>query len=242
MVANLRRTGCSWSSTPAARTPTSPISRAHLPAGPFVWCHADRALLALQGPLAARCWRACAGGGRACRSWASPSCAIAGIDCLVSAAPATPARTGSRSPSRPPQAEALAEALLAQPEVAPAGLGARDSLRLEAGLCLYGNDIDEPPRRSRLAWPGRSASAARVALGLSRRRGDPRPARQRPAPPPRRPPPGRPRPGPRRHRDRRRRRRPRRARVTSGGFSPTLECADRDGLCPPRPCGRRHPA
>jgi aminomethyltransferase len=40
------------------------------------------------------------------------------------------------------QAEALARALLAQPEVKPIGLGARNSLRLEAGLCLYGNDID----------------------------------------------------------------------------------------------------
>jgi hypothetical protein len=40
-------------------------------------------------------------------------------------------------------------ALLAQPEVKPAGLGARDTLRLEAGLCLYGHDIDEPPARSR---------------------------------------------------------------------------------------------
>jgi aminomethyltransferase len=40
------------------------------------------------------------------------------------------------------RAESLARALLAQPEVAPIGLGARNSLRLEAGLCLYGNDID----------------------------------------------------------------------------------------------------
>ena len=39
-------------------------------------------------------------------------------------------------------ADAFARALLAQPEVKPIGLGARNSLRLEAGLCLYGNDID----------------------------------------------------------------------------------------------------
>ncbi|RGE47134.1 glycine cleavage system aminomethyltransferase GcvT [Comamonas testosteroni] len=51
-------------------------------------------------------------------------------------------------------AEALAEALLAQPEVAPIGLGARNSLRLEAGLCLYGNDIDTTttPVEAALNW------------------------------------------------------------------------------------------
>lgn len=51
-------------------------------------------------------------------------------------------------------ATALAEALLAQPEVAPIGLGARNSLRLEAGLCLYGNDIDTTttPVEGALNW------------------------------------------------------------------------------------------
>ena len=51
-------------------------------------------------------------------------------------------------------AEALARALLAQPEVAPIGLGARNSLRLEAGLCLYGNDIDTTttPIEAGLNW------------------------------------------------------------------------------------------
>ncbi len=52
------------------------------------------------------------------------------------------------------QAEALARALLAQPEVKPIGLGARNSLRLEAGLCLYGNDIDTTttPPEAALNW------------------------------------------------------------------------------------------
>ena len=52
------------------------------------------------------------------------------------------------------QAEALARGLLAQPEVKPVGLGARNSLRLEAGLCLYGNDIDETthPVEANLLW------------------------------------------------------------------------------------------
>ncbi|MGV3568948.1 MAG: glycine cleavage system aminomethyltransferase GcvT [Ramlibacter sp.] len=51
-------------------------------------------------------------------------------------------------------AEALARALLAQPEVKPIGLGARNSLRLEAGLCLYGNDIDTTttPVEAGLHW------------------------------------------------------------------------------------------
>jgi len=51
-------------------------------------------------------------------------------------------------------AEAFAEVLLAHPDVAPAGLGARDSLRLEAGLCLYGHDMDATtdPVEAGLAW------------------------------------------------------------------------------------------
>ncbi len=50
--------------------------------------------------------------------------------------------------------EAFARALLAQPEVKPVGLGARNSLRLEAGLCLYGNDIDTTttPVEAALNW------------------------------------------------------------------------------------------
>ncbi|KAK0675538.1 GCST protein, partial [Pygoscelis papua] len=52
------------------------------------------------------------------------------------------------------QAVELAERLLGVPEVWPAGLAARDSLRLEAGLCLYGNDIDETttPAEAGLLW------------------------------------------------------------------------------------------
>ena len=52
------------------------------------------------------------------------------------------------------QAEALAHAVLAQPEIKPVGLGARNSLRLEAGLCLYGHDIDTTttPVEAGLNW------------------------------------------------------------------------------------------
>lgn len=56
----------------------------------------------------------------------------------------------------------LAKALLAHPSVAPIGLGARDSLRLEAGLCLYGHDMDETitPVEANLAWAIQKARRA----------------------------------------------------------------------------------
>jgi aminomethyltransferase len=81
-------------------------------------------------------------------------------------------------------AEGVARWLLDQPEVAPIGLGARDSLRLEAGLCLYGHDIDETttPIEGTLAWtigkrrreeggfPGAANIQRQLANGVSRRR------------------------------------------------------------------------
>ncbi len=61
---------------------------------------------------------------------------------------------GFEIPGPPAQAGAVARALLAQPGVKPAGLGARDTLRLEAGLCLYGHDIDTTtsPIEAGLQW------------------------------------------------------------------------------------------
>ena len=61
---------------------------------------------------------------------------------------------GENSPQPADRAETLANTLVSAPEVIPAGLGARDSLRLEAGLCLYGNDIDEltTPVEAGLTW------------------------------------------------------------------------------------------
>ena len=80
-------------------------------------------------------------------------------------------------------AESLARRLLDEPEMAPAGLGARDSLRLEAGLCLYGQDLDETVtpveaglawvigKSRRLAWdfPGGEVLRAQLAKGPARR-------------------------------------------------------------------------
>jgi aminomethyltransferase len=81
-------------------------------------------------------------------------------------------------------AEALARRLLAEPEVMAIGLGARDSLRLEAGLCLYGHDIDttttpveagltwsiQKARRSGGDYPGAEVIASQIAAGVSRKR------------------------------------------------------------------------
>ena len=71
------------------------------------------------------------------------------------------------------KAEALARALLANDEVEPIGLGARDSLRLEAGLCLYGHDIDSTttPVEAALAWAIQKAApqGRRARWRLSRR-------------------------------------------------------------------------
>src|SRR5262249_46982297 len=93
------------------------------------------------------------------------------------------------------QAEALAELLLAQEGVAPVGLGARDSLRLEAGLCLYGHDLDEstspveaalewsiaPRRRAGGGFPGAERISGELASGPARRRVGIRPEGRAPA-------------------------------------------------------------
>src|SRR3546814_13999944 len=82
------------------------------------------------------------------------------------------------------EAEAFARRLLAESEVEPAGLGARDSLRLEAGLCLYGHDIDTTttPIEGGLAWtiskrrrdeggyPGAALVQKQLAEGVARQR------------------------------------------------------------------------
>ncbi len=104
--------------------------------------------------------------------------------------------------------------------MAPAGLGARDSLRLEAGLCLYGNDIDEltTPVEANLAWT--VAKRRREAKDFPGAVADLRPACARPDPAARRHPPGRPRPGPGRHRHRGADG-TEAGTVTSGGFGPT---------------------
>jgi aminomethyltransferase len=78
---------------------------------------------------------------------------VAGIDCFVSRSGYT-GEDGFEISVPEEQAETLAKALLGNSEVLPIGLGARDSLRLEAGLCLYGHDIDTTttPVEGALEW------------------------------------------------------------------------------------------
>ena len=113
----------------------------------------DRALLALQGPLAAAIMTRLAPAATSLPFMGSAALDLAGIPCLVSRSGYT-GEDGFEISVPADRAEALAGALLAEDEVVPAGLGARDSLRLEAGLCLYGNDIDEltSPIEAGLGW------------------------------------------------------------------------------------------
>jgi len=126
---------------------------AHLAEGARLALHEDRALLALQGPLAAvALGRLCPEAAALPFMGAGPV-RIAAADCLISRSGYC-GEDGFEISIPAEAAEAVARALLAQPEVKPAGLGARDSLRLEAGLCLYGNDIDEltSPIEAALSW------------------------------------------------------------------------------------------
>ncbi len=113
----------------------------------------DQALLALQGPQAAAVLARLAPGAAQLVFMTGARLAIAGADCLVTRSGYT-GEDGFEISVPAAQAEALARTLLAQPEVQPIGLGARNSLRLEAGLCLYGNDLDvtTTPVEAGLNW------------------------------------------------------------------------------------------
>ncbi len=126
---------------------------AALPEGVRLTVQPDRGLLALQGPLAAAVLERLSPGVAGMAFMAVAIVPVAGIECLVSRSGYT-GEDGYEISVPAAQAENLARALLAEPEVAPAGLGARDSLRLEAGLCLYGNDIDAStnPVEAALTW------------------------------------------------------------------------------------------
>ncbi len=127
--------------------------RAHLPAGIALSPMDDRALIALQGPAAVRIMdRLCPPAARLGCMEAAPA-TLNGIGCHVSRSGYT-GEDGFEISVPADRAEEVARALLNFEDVMPVGLGARDTLRLEAGLCLYGHDIDEAtsPVEAGLTW------------------------------------------------------------------------------------------
>ena len=114
---------------------------------------ADRALIALQGPKAGAVLAKLSDNIASMRFMDAGSRRVGGIDCLVSRSGYT-GEDGFEISVPADAAENLAGALLADSAVLPIGLGARDSLRLEAGLCLYGHDIDTSttPVEGALEW------------------------------------------------------------------------------------------
>ena len=144
---------------------------------------ADRALIALQGPQAAAVLARLAPGAEGFRFMDCRPLTVDGIDCLVSRSGYT-GEDGYEISVPADKAEALARRLLDEAEVAPAGLGARDSLRLEAGLCLYGHDLDpgttpveadlvwamQKRRRQEGGFPGADVVQRQLSEGPTRRR------------------------------------------------------------------------
>lgn len=148
---------------------------------------ADRALLALQGPAAASVLARIAPRLAELTFMQSVRVELAGAQCYVSRSGYT-GEDGYEISVPSDRAEALARMLLADPAVEPIGLGARDSLRLEAGLCLYGHDIDTDttPIEGGLLWaisrvrrpdgaraggyPGADVIAQQLAEGVNRKR------------------------------------------------------------------------
>jgi aminomethyltransferase len=113
----------------------------------------DRALIALQGPKAESVLAKLFADAPLMRFMDAGPRRVDGIDCFVSRSGYT-GEDGFEISVPAEQAEALTKALLGNSDVLPIGLGARDSLRLEAGLCLYGHDIDATttPVEGALEW------------------------------------------------------------------------------------------
>jgi aminomethyltransferase len=127
---------------------------AHLQAnGVKVEALPDFALLALQGPKAAAVVARLAPDSAKMRFMTGAVLTIAGIRCYATRSGYT-GEDGFEISVPNAQAAEFARRLLQEPEVKPIGLGARDSLRLEAGLCLYGSDITErtTPVEAGLSW------------------------------------------------------------------------------------------
>ncbi|WP_203565871.1 glycine cleavage system aminomethyltransferase GcvT [Aurantimonas aggregata] len=218
---------------------------AHLEAGLATTCIVEnlphRALLALQGPAAEAALATLAPEVAAMRFMDVRAVDLVGAGCIVSRSGYT-GEDGYEISVPAADAERLAKALLAIDGVAPVGLGARDSLRLEAGLCLHGNDIDTTttPVEASLEWaiqkirracgdrqggfPGADIILKQLSAGAARRRVGLRPETKAPI----------------------RAETPLFAeeasgepigRVTSGGFAPSLEAPVAMGYVPTEQAG-----
>jgi aminomethyltransferase len=143
----------------------------------------SRGLLALQGPQAAQALGRLVPSAPSMKFMTGAFVTIDGAQCYVTRSGYT-GGDGYEISTPADKAQAIARKLLAQPEVKPIGLGARDSLRLEAGLCLYGHDIDTTttPIEAGLLWsigkerrvqggfPGASVIQKQIAEGAPRKR------------------------------------------------------------------------
>ncbi len=143
----------------------------------------DRALIAFQGPKAVDAVKRHCPEADDLSFMTSIRANVGGFDCYVSRCGYT-GEDGFELSVANNDAEALARLLLAEPEIEPSGLGARDSLRLESGLCLYGhdlnNDIDpaeadlgfaiQKKRREEGGFPGDERIISGLANGTKRKR------------------------------------------------------------------------
>lgn len=143
----------------------------------------DRGLLALQGPAAVTVLAKLAPAVAGMKFMSAAKASLAGIDCMLTRSGYT-GEDGFEISVPGDAADKLARRLLEDPAVKPIGLGARDSLRLEAGLCLYGHDIDRSttPVEADLVWsigkrrreqgrfPGAAKILDQIAHGTSRKR------------------------------------------------------------------------
>ena len=137
----------------ACKTADEAHLRAHLSDVCVIEPLANRALIALQGPAAESVLTKFCAEAPAMRFMDAGPRKVMGLDCIVSRSGYT-GEDGFEISVPAGHAEELARALLAEADVLPIGLGARDSLRLEAGLCLYGHDIDATttPVEAALEW------------------------------------------------------------------------------------------
>ena len=154
----------------------------------------DRALLALQGPAAAAVLARFIPSAARMPFMSYAEAEFLGTPVLLTRSGYT-GEDGYEISVTNDHAEQVARTLLAEPEVAPIGLGARDSLRLEAGLCLYGHEIDETttPVEANLVWtlgkrrraeggfPGYEIIRAQLDSGVARKRVGIRPEGKAPA-------------------------------------------------------------